>query len=458
MKKKHSVDLNLQREIMTETKQNTKKASLDAANKLAAQFEKLETFRLADTKNEPMTLDVADSLHKLAQSFEKMGQVTRALDNYANSYKLRRALIQHPHADTAESLFCMGNCHERLNNLEKALELQEEACNMREQIYEGDSHPELVQSYTTLARLYESVGRIDSALENFQKALHMNTEIYSESHPDTLELYQSIADIYERLGMYKEAIEHFKKVAEHKTSDSEESSLEKAYSDYKMGVYLEKLEHYLNAIGYFTKAHDLYKKSQVDSESNPYVANCLNYIGLCHLKLGQMKRAFENLNKAHEMRKQLFLGDHPGLLSSKSALAEYYDQAGDQLKAHQMKLDIYAIRQKMHENLIHPELATAMCNLGVSYQRLGNYPKALQLLQDAHEMRLQFFDTENHVDVARSLFQLGVIHERLGRLLQANDFYDSAYEMRKAVYGEKPHLELAESLSSLGLDLFMNLK
>jgi tetratricopeptide (TPR) repeat protein len=423
-----------------------------SVDKLSVQFEKLETFRLADTSKDAMSLEVADSFHKLAQSFEKMGNVKRALDYYTNSFKLRRALIQHPHADTAESMFCMGNCHEQLNNMEKALEFQEEASNMRELIYGNDNnHPELVQSYSTLGRLYENVGQLGSALENFQHALRMNTAIYSPSHPDTLDLCQRIADICERSGMYQEAYEYFKLVADHRLEDSNETDLVKAHTLYKMAEYLEKLEKYQDAIDHFTKSHNFYKKSLTDSEAHPYLANCLNCIGVCHLKLGDLKKALENLSESHEMRKKLYLGDHPGLLTSKVALADYYDQAGDQLKAHQMKLDIYAIRRKMHENVMHPELATAMCNLGASYQKLGNYPKALRLLQDAHEMRLEFFaPTENHADIARSLFQLGVIHEKLGKLALANDFYDSAYEMRKVLYAEKPHLELAESLSLLG--------
>lgn len=94
------------------------------------------------------------------------------------------------------------------------------------------------------------------------------------------------------------------------------------------------------------------------------------------------------MDKASSIRKILFSNDHPKILLSKLALAEYYDATGQSEKSHELKVEIYEITRKNFRDQPHAQLAHAMHALGASFQKLGDFKQAEKLLLDAYDTRL----------------------------------------------------------------------
>ncbi|MBA3971708.1 MAG: tetratricopeptide repeat protein, partial [Bacteroidetes bacterium] len=105
----------------------------------------------------------------------------------------------------AGTLGNLGNVYADMGQLEKAMELQQEAVRIFEEI--GDKQG-LTICYSAIGIDYLNLKNYDKALEYFNRSLPMAVEM--QSREDLIEIHQNLARLYEEKGEYKEAYRNFK--------------------------------------------------------------------------------------------------------------------------------------------------------------------------------------------------------------------------------------------------------
>jgi serine phosphatase RsbU (regulator of sigma subunit)/lipopolysaccharide biosynthesis regulator YciM len=105
----------------------------------------------------------------------------------------------------AGTLGNMGNVYADMGEIEKAMELQQQAVEMFTEL--GDKQG-LTICYSALGIDYLHLKQYDKALEYFNKSLPLATEM--NSLEDLIEIHQNLAQLYEEKSDYKEAYKNYK--------------------------------------------------------------------------------------------------------------------------------------------------------------------------------------------------------------------------------------------------------
>jgi len=72
----------------------------------------------------------------------------------------------------------------------------------------GEKHPDTVWSMSSLAGIYEGLGRLSEALALYEKAFELSLEVVGEQHHLTLNILTGLASIYSEQGHIDKAIQH----------------------------------------------------------------------------------------------------------------------------------------------------------------------------------------------------------------------------------------------------------
>ena len=212
--------------LKTHQKNQRKDHSTDAAREVAKSTYGLAQLyhkegRYAEAKNlyeEVLAMDkdlfgdhhlmTAQCLDSLGCLYRDLRDFTQAENLLQQSLEIREAELeknQKPkHPDTAQSLNDLGDLYRSLGRgrYEKAEELIRDALEIRRTVLNSpeapdvDRHPDIAQSYNTLASLYNSWKRYDEAEHYYYKALEINRRILGENHPYTAHTLSSLADLY----------------------------------------------------------------------------------------------------------------------------------------------------------------------------------------------------------------------------------------------------------------------
>lgn len=135
--------------------------------------------------------------------------------------------------------------------------------------------------------------------------------------------------------------------------------------------YKENLENEL-------KLYDMLKTLvQFD---HPYLATCLNNIGVSYSNLNENEKSLEYHTKAYEMRLRLYQTlDHPDLALSLFNIAVCYTNLNDFEKSLDHHMQAYEIRKKLYAD-DHPDLVASLLNIKSNYEKLNNYENSLKYL------------------------------------------------------------------------------
>ena len=188
------------------------------------------------------------------------------------------------------------------------------------------------------------------------------------------------------------------------------------------------------------------------TEPTPQTANCLNSIGTCYQKCGDLKNALEHKLAAYEMRKKVFENDEYSLdlADSMHSLAITYDSLNEFEKAQKLKLDSLRIREKHFKNKPSDILASNYNNIGVSYEKMGELKKAEEYFQKAYKMRKLLKGESSKLDMANSLHNLGVIKEKQRMFNEAKECFMESLHIKEDLFRSMNHFELANCLNALG--------
>jgi tetratricopeptide (TPR) repeat protein len=213
-----------------------------------------------------------------------------------------------------------------------------------------------------------------------------------------------------------------------------------------------RLEQYLKASEDFKRVFDMTRNN--DSCIN--VAAFQMNIGLVNINLGKYEESLECSQKALEIFKRLFKGNHPGIATSLVNIAD----ACVELGKHEIALENYNKALSMFQELYkcnHPQTASCLTHLGSYYFKTGRVKEALEALE-CHEKALVMLKDlfkDGSSEIADCLYEIGHIFNELGDYKKALENHKEALKMRQDLI-KCSHIDILNSLGNVG-NLYLKL-
>jgi tetratricopeptide (TPR) repeat protein len=225
---------------------------------------------------------------------------------YSVAFNLLASVEAHAMANyfAGNSLLNRGRVDEAVEHFQKALALQ----------------PESAAFHVSLGYAYCQAGRVDESIIQFQKAL--------EIQPDSAEVHNGLGFSLFQMGRVNEAITHFQRALAI-DPDFAKAHNNLGYILFQMGRMNEAITHFQTAL-----------------EINPNYAEAHYDLGNCLLQIGRVDEAIVHYRKAIELQ--------PSLLPAYNGLADAFRQKG-------MAAEAMACYQKAIE--LQPQFIPAQINL-----------------------------------------------------------------------------------------------
>ncbi len=263
---------------------------------------------------------------------------------------------------------------------------------------DGDDRGEMEWS-RTIGEQLRNQGRLDEALEFFERALEICRRVLSEDDAKRGAYMVNLSAIFRDLGRYEDAL------------TMQESALE----------FLRR----------------------VLPSDHPDIGKSMNNLGNLYWDLGRYEDALVMQESALEFRRRVLPPDHPDIGNSMNNLAGIYDIIGrheDALVMLESTLEF--LRRVLPPD--HPHIGSSMGNLALGYSGLGRHEDALVMQKSALEFRRRVRPS-GHPEIAWSLYYISLSYERTGDMLRAMDCAREALLLRQAALPSgHPDLNLAK--------------
>ena len=146
--------------------------------------------------------------------------------------QLRMAVRGPNRKDEATSCFSKAKMFQSRGKYEEALELYTKSLDILIQEY-GPDHSSVATTYSNLASVYDAQSKYEDALAMYKQYLRICIKAHGPDHPSVATPYNNMACVYNSQGKYAEALELFRKSLDIRISEygPEHSSVATAYSN-----------------------------------------------------------------------------------------------------------------------------------------------------------------------------------------------------------------------------------
>jgi tetratricopeptide (TPR) repeat protein len=226
----------------------------------------------------------------------------------------------------------------------------------------------------------QTLGRYDSAIKFFEKALAIDLETHGPEHPDVATCWNNLGLTWLGKGKVDKAIEYYKKALSSilKTLGPDHYHVATGWNN--LGDAWRQKGEYDKAIEYLEKALD--SNLQAFGPDHPYVAIRWSNLGSAWQDKGEVDKAIEYYEKALDSGLKTLGPDHPKVATRWNNLGDAWRDKGDSGKA------IQYYEKALVSNLKafgpdHPAVATNWNNLGYTWQDKGDATKAREFYNKA---------------------------------------------------------------------------
>jgi len=191
-----------------------------------------------------------------------------------------------------------------------------------------------------------------------------------------------------------------------------------------------------SSILYYKHAYQLSKEISY----KPFVAQCLNSIGVVYAKQSRYDKAIEIWQTASDIYKEI--SDKNGEASILGNIGVVYRNQGNYDKA----LKYYQKALKINESVDNKHnIAINLGNIGIVYKNQKNYNKALEYYNKALKMSVELNDKYS---IARNFGNIGIIYRKKENYVKSLEFYKKALKIYSEL-GDKSGISL--NLGNIGI-------
>ena len=210
-------------------------------------------------------MDLALTLHQIAQLHRSQGEFAKALDAYIVALRgMKHALGKH-HPNVAAVLGNIGNLQKEMGDMDAAYTTYEEVLGI-ESYRLGLGHPDVAITLHNIATIDAARGNYDHALQLYQIAIGLEKKLFGDEHISVAVAAACMGDVYEKIGQYKMALESYEEAMRIKSLCLGRHSVDVARLLHKLGKLAFLEEDFHMAESYVSRALLMYRLNKIDEE------------------------------------------------------------------------------------------------------------------------------------------------------------------------------------------------
>ncbi|MBL9078092.1 MAG: CHAT domain-containing protein [Planctomycetes bacterium] len=347
-------------------------------------------------------------LGDLGRNLEREGRPELALQAYERSLAAK-ALRGDPsdRVDTALRLQDVSFCLVALEQLDVALERQQQAVGMLQRLHAGGDHADLASGLHNLGFCLDLLGRTDAALAPLREALAMRERLFGGDHPAVADSLQALAQC------------------------------ELLAGDVPTATALAE------------RALAMRRRLHGDTPDRSTAA-CLDLLGACCEHQGRPREALVHMQDALALLRRL--GDECDeleLAASMANVAAALSRHGRGNEALPLLREVLAVRQRLLGSGDEPLVADAHAGLGACFASLGRPEQALAEYQRALAMVRRLAGGDGAAEVMVLLHNIGECLLALGRADEAVQQIEAALVSERRRVGDRGSAAVVVCLTSL---------
>ncbi|MEM7584321.1 MAG: serine/threonine-protein kinase [Acidobacteriota bacterium] len=324
-------------------------------------------------------LELAESLHALAQLYEDEGDHTGAQARFEEALELREDAEGGDATEIAQSLSGLGRVLEAQAAFEQARRYHERAIALFESTV-GPDHPEVGRCLQSLGRVHQRTRHFDEAQAALERALRIFERSYESDHPYIADTRVALANVLRSTRDAAGARAQYERAL---------PLLERAYGpDHPaVAVALESLGKLLNAADEAEAAIAYHQRAlairEAAFEPNHWaIASSLNNLGLAQWRQRDSEAARRSFERSAEVFELAYGPDHVDVSKPLHSLAEILQRIGEYSAAEERYQRVIRIRERAL-GLEHSLLARPLYNYGRLQLEIGRPAAAEPLLRQA---------------------------------------------------------------------------
>lgn len=214
----------------------------------------------------------------------------------------------------------------------------------------------LNQAHTNLGIAYRRLGKVEEAMDQYQKALVQTQILYGEHHYQTATIYNNIGTIYYYMGDYGQAADYF--IQAYRVLETELGSDHR-----RLGASLNNAGLSYIALGDYRKAAEYLERAQRVKEAtlgSEHIETAIGYSNLAsiYIENENFTAAETNLKRSISVRETIYKGNHPDLIPPNISIGELYkDLKRFDEALHHTNIAIEIIEERLGKS--HPQFAKA---------------------------------------------------------------------------------------------------
>jgi eukaryotic-like serine/threonine-protein kinase len=336
--------------------------------------------------------------------------------------------------------------YDTIGRLESARPLQESALATRRRVL-GEEHPDTLRSVVEMSTILVQIGQFQEAESLLRSAIDKCRRVLGEDHPLTLvstsnmsTTLQAQGKLADAEGYVRDALARMRRVrgADHQDTISTINNL---------AVLLRRQRKYAEAEPYFREG--LETSRRVMGEEHPDTLTAMNNLGALLQSQSKLAEAETYLSDSLQKRRRVLGEEHPSTLTSMRNLAVVLRALGKPQEAELYSRELLEkSRRVMGEE--HPSTLGSLNNIAVLLSAQGRLAEAEPYLLEALEKSRKVLGTQ-HPSTLRAARDLAALRSSQGRHQDAiNLLAPTAASAREAFTGSNA-LQLADHLTELAL-------
>ena len=225
--------------------------------------------RSRSSRDSRADIDLALTLHQIAQLHRCQGEHAKALDAYEVALRGMKCALGTQHPNVAAVLGNIGNLQKEMGDLNAAYNTYQEVLGI-ESYRLGLSHPDVAITLHNIATIDAARGNYDHALQLYRKVIGLQKRLFGQDHVSVAVTAACMGDVYERIGVLRSSMDSFEEALRIKAAVLGRHSLDVARLVHKLGKLSFLREEYLVAESFISRAVLIYRLNKI-SEDHEWV-------------------------------------------------------------------------------------------------------------------------------------------------------------------------------------------
>jgi tetratricopeptide (TPR) repeat protein len=216
-------------------------------------------------ENSHADMDLALTLHQIAQLYRAQGKFARALDAYEIALRGMKVALGKHHPNCAAILGNIGNLQKEMGDLDAAYTTYQEVLGI-ESYRLGLSHPDVAITLHNIATIDSARGNFDHALELYHKVIGLQKKLFGGDNLSVAVTAACMGDVYEKLGQIDDSVDSFEEAVQIKSKIVGRHSLDVGRLLHKLGKLSFLKNEYLESESFTSRAILIYRLNKLPED------------------------------------------------------------------------------------------------------------------------------------------------------------------------------------------------